>query len=543
MNWFAKLGLRPGELSSTRIRQQLKKFPQYRKEAKGLLDKFYGPLYARTLNEESLTEAGFFDDQLSHLDYGLQIPTTPVDKLMEATSQSPVVLLSTGGFAPVHEGHLASMELTKQHLEQLGYEVIGGYFSPSHDNYVQNKYYRGKHLNIYEKVQLLQEKVKDSSWLMVDLWEGIYTPGPVNFTDCILRLQQYLWLTKKIKVKICYVCGSDNSGFARAFQGTDYLISVVQRSGSEALVQKVHQELQDEPNILWIKDNPYPDKSSRTINHNFSLEIKGVGPYLLRDDLSLVNYLTPSQKEYALSVIQEALAQATGKAVEVLPGREQQKYGEQLTQQWPTISLDPLVPGTYNLAVSRLFNMTTLQDQSNQLIPRPHFGDIQSQIKQIPPGEYILIEDDIASGFTVNYVQKLLPATIKILAIKTLTEYSWHQKFSQDTTFAFYDIVDARDFIFGSLHGGLVLKIPNGKIGRGLYALPMVNLTTRAKVPPGAVINLSRTIWHLNYELFKHSNLQLQEIDLYTQNLFMAMGFKLEDLVSDICKYFQESLC
>jgi hypothetical protein len=50
-----------------------------------------------------------------------------------------IVLLTTGAMNPVHLGHLNAMERARQHMTSLGYHVVGGFMSPTHDDYVRPK--------------------------------------------------------------------------------------------------------------------------------------------------------------------------------------------------------------------------------------------------------------------------------------------------------------------------------------------------------------------------------------------------------------------
>jgi hypothetical protein len=64
----------------------------------------------------------------------------PMHKLsMTFTTAPRVVLLSTGALNPVHLGHINAMVRAKAHLKQIGYDVVGGFMSPTHDDYVRPK--------------------------------------------------------------------------------------------------------------------------------------------------------------------------------------------------------------------------------------------------------------------------------------------------------------------------------------------------------------------------------------------------------------------
>jgi hypothetical protein len=69
----------------------------------------------------------------------------PLPCIIERCSTSPqrdaprVVLLSTGALNPVHIGHLNAMHRARAYLSLLGFHVLAGFLSPTHDNYVRPK--------------------------------------------------------------------------------------------------------------------------------------------------------------------------------------------------------------------------------------------------------------------------------------------------------------------------------------------------------------------------------------------------------------------
>jgi nicotinic acid mononucleotide adenylyltransferase len=499
---------------------------------KVLQDPLYRHLWNQTQSEEQLTQAGFFDDGLSELNYHLHILTTPVDKLKKPITNKPVVLLTTGGFAPVHEGHLYMMAAAKDKLTEQGYEVIGGYISPSHDAYAHQKYPGAEKLSIYEKIELLRTALQNSDFLMVDPFEGLYTPGAINFTDCIYRLEQYLQKHLGYSVQVAYVFGGDNGGFARAFKDSNYLAVCVARNNIAEFIQ-LKIELQNDKNIFFIDENPHQEVASRKLIGEAQNSINPTLPYLVRDDLSFYG-ISGYWSDQLLNLLQGS----TPHPVVSLNWRDQQKMVDNL--KTPLINLDPLVSGGIKIEVSRIFPVSTGQHHSRQLVNRPHSQALEEQVKVLTPGDYLLVEDDVASGFTVNYLKSLLPEGVNISAIKTLTEYSFYQHFDPQTPFKFWDIVDLRDFILGLPHGGLVVELPNGQIARSIYALPFVNLATRAKIDPQVVVRTSKMIWQLNYAYYQPKNIILKDLDLYTQNLFLYMGFPPTALVKDICQQMRE---
>ena len=102
-------------------------------------DPFLGPL-AQVQGEQVAWDAGFFldaDNEHRPLDDADWL-CTPRPRCVRA-GERPVVLLATGGFCPVHEGHLAMMQAARAAATNAGFTVIGGYLSPGHDDYVRLK--------------------------------------------------------------------------------------------------------------------------------------------------------------------------------------------------------------------------------------------------------------------------------------------------------------------------------------------------------------------------------------------------------------------
>ena len=87
---------------------------------KVLRDEYYSAVYKKYLDIDTLIKAGFFVDELEIEDmdyYNLDFLTTPVGKILDNIkakgAQNPVVLLTTGGFYPLHNGHLHMMEAAR----------------------------------------------------------------------------------------------------------------------------------------------------------------------------------------------------------------------------------------------------------------------------------------------------------------------------------------------------------------------------------------------------------------------------------------------
>src|SRR5690242_12533206 len=123
--------------------------------------------------------------------------TTPIEKLeanLKKAQESKeykklVVLISTGAYNPgaergltlsqggllflfvaVHKQHVEIFNTVKTALDKQGYNVIAGFLSPSHAEYVSGKL--GKSfIPTKHRLAMCALSCADSSWINVDPWE------------------------------------------------------------------------------------------------------------------------------------------------------------------------------------------------------------------------------------------------------------------------------------------------------------------------------------------------------------------------------------
>lgn len=508
-----------------------------------LKDPYYSQVYKAYNSLDKVIEAGFFDDKINKLDYKLDLLCTPWHKIKKPETNKTVVLLTTGSFSPIHKGHMQMMNLAKKTLEKKGYEVLGGYISLSHDDYVKQKY-EGKayipggiRLNICEKV------VQSSSWLMVDPWELYYTPGPVNFTDVILRLKQYLLKHLKLETEIAYVFGSDNTAFLRTFLKEGIGVCV-QRDGSsyEEILKEKH--LQDPKRILFIpcKNNKASSSKVRAGDLTYFFEKVSLRSsnkeeynYFFRDDfkISSPEHIKKSREESFKKNILKAFKDSfknSSKFEEnlimntlTLDLKKQKTLIETIKDK--TISLDLYFKGNFPIEISREFNFADGQITPNRLVSR-NKESIEEQIKKIPAGEYTLIEDDKASGRTLALFYSLLSSKIKVKKEFILTQEQGIQ--------GFYDIVDFRDFLIGSKNGGLNSVLPNNLPCKIPYVLPYVSLKSRAKIHASQEKKMSIFIWKENLKVYKNSKIKVKDLQEDIKSLFLYIGFTKNTLLKDV---------
>lgn len=521
-----------------------------------LRDEYYSEVYKKYLSIDIVVRAGFILDSIDLEDinyYKLNLLTTPVSKIIENMEdkdiQNPVVLLTTGGFDPIHEGHLYMMDFAKKVLEENGYNVIGGYLSPSHENYVSTKpYYK---INAYERLDLCQECVKDSKWLMIDPFESIYVKTYINFTDIIQRLQLYLRKHVNPNIQVAYVFGGDNSEFMYCFENKGIGICVERESYSEKFDQ-MKNKFKGKNNFFINNKSIVSTYSSRNIrqrkgydynNQNYSKED---GDYVIRNEgmTPLVKYkqsvkekILKEEHEEFLNKLIELIRQAFDNQLNVkaINMEEQLKKAYSILENKQTISLDTYYRGTYDIETSRLFDISDIQKKYISLIGRIGHDTVKKQIQKIKDGNYILVDDDSATGKTIREVMSNLPERINIEQIFLLASMVSEKIF---------DIVDLRDFIIGVENGGLVVRLPNGEIARSPYMLPYVSLKTRATISASKEMEISIKLWEMNREFYQKigGNIKLEQTDEGFKKLMNYIGFNDDTLLVDICDWHIKKL-
>lgn len=487
------------------------------------LDKYYSTLYERTHKESDLIDAGIMFDKSFQIDEQIDLYTTPVHTIIENPLEEQSVIFYTGGFAPFHEGHLEAILQAKNAIEtQTGETVTTALVSPDNDDYVERKLsaQAAEYCDL-QRIESINRKTIDYPWIQVDPWASIWCKTDYNFTTLYERFRKYCqyWIPSK-KVKVYYLYGGDNYLFSNAFLKYGYGVCVPRDSYSIDK-EKVYS------NRVIYSDFVVPNYASKKIrtslqNQKESTLSKEI--YLLRDDLAFS--LPDTSSDFQSSILKRILnsiSDAFNSKMEFsvldIDSQMEHDFGKE-----NLISLDAFYKAKYNIESTRLFYCNDKQTFSNQMVARVGFEDLDYQMSKIPSSEYTLVDDDIATGFTMDYIiEKLKEHSVMVKSKESLIT----------DTKKFFDVVDTRDFIIGARYGGLT--VTNGIFKtRFPYVYPYVNLSTRAKMPAKNIVKFSRAIWELNYDLYKDSLMKLK--DIQTQD-FMVLGFDAEMTVKELCQF------
>jgi len=471
-------------------------------------DPFLAPL-ARRHGEGAAFEAGFFLDEdvddapLDDVDWlCTPLPTRAIG------GERPAVLLATGGFCPVHDGHVAMMEGARRAARVAGYDVVAGYLSPGHDDYLRMKCGPAA-MPASERIQRCVAAVAPGGWLLVDPWEALHRRVSVNFTDVTARLQAYLRAHVDARMEVLYVAGGDNARFALAFSERGRCI-VVSRPGAEAVVDHWKERMAGHPHVLWADgDSPL---ASRMLRGEVWSE-PSVRRLLVRleDDRAVATLGLPGFAAFQNELLRLLARHAKVRAVRM----EERDDGRR------AINLDSMLPSRHSIAISRLFALGGYQPLGH--VARPGAPPFVQQLAAIPAGTYRLHDDDQMTGGTLDAVRAMLPPSIQIEGTQLAAEHDDDE-----------DVADSRDFLLGADHGGLVVSLPGGRVGRAPYVLPYIDPSVRCGIAPRAVHELSRDVWELNARTFAATALRVCDLPSAARATLAWMGpdTRLEDVGS-----------
>jgi nicotinic acid mononucleotide adenylyltransferase len=535
------------------------------------------PHYRETMRRygsfEVVTGAGFFDDGLAPgLVAELSDPrllATPLAKArirLESLSPGarPLALFTTGGFAPVHEGHINMMEAAKRRMEAAGYDVVAGFMVPAHDSYVAGKIGDPAAFPAYKRLDFLSRALAASDWLAPDPWLALYAPADLNFTDVLRRLARYLAAHLTPGIEVAYVFGADNAGFARAFVKSGLCVCV-KRPGFEDKLASVAADSALEGR-LHIAEGDL-DISSRQVRKGEKPPMDCFGEpvvfdaaaapaqfYCIRDDLDWATEpWNRAGRGWAAACgvfllgLRAALEGAFARSALggfpprvqtiVVPAEEQRRWLQDRLTRTPFINLDCVTAaGAPALHYSRLFPLSDSQLFAPRLVPRPGAPSPAESFSALPAGQYMLVDDDIATGFSMKAVEKELPAGVSITGRVSLLDEWLRERFPERRS-APWDILDARDFLLGAHGGGLVVEGFDGGHYRAPWVPPYVSLLNRARVPPDQELALALNIFRLNQAFFADSGLMIRDADPAFARLMEKAGFDGRMTLEALCAW------
>lgn len=505
------------------------------------LEENYGPALVK--------EAGFFHDTSpSHqaLD-DVGIPTTPTAHLSRDAVSRPAVILLTGSLCPVHEGHIEIMKQARSAVTAAGFHVIGGYLSPGHDEYITSKV-GDRGISASRRVAMAS-RATYGTWIDADPWEALHRSCAVNFTDVIVRLRAYLRHHLQQDVTVVFACGGDNARFALTFAHQGHCV-VVSRPGYDDRTERYrrHPLLKDNPRVLWAAGNSCASSTDIRDGNLSHLPdaITGMMGHIPPEHVTLRvegNKMVPNSiAEFHMNSamlatrvfhFQEGLEQLLSKnfsgRVRRVHLESQVLESESIARNKLTVSLDPMIPGQHNFAISREFDAGGYRQLG--YAPRPGTGTFDEQVAQLPEKPFFLFDDDIVSGGTVKAVAALIGREHISGALCLETSQG-----------GIHEVVDCRDFLLGGHEAGLVVRLPSGHLCRMPYVFPLVDPTVRASIRPSLAATFSRQVWHMNAEFYAGTDIRIEHLPNAARLGLAACGFPDSELVTRACLALREKI-
>lgn len=494
-------------------------------------DCLYKNLYNNYKNEDRflklLCESGAIEENRTEIDdkaiKDYSLLTLPLLDFVQDNEKELAIIVSTGSFSPMHKGHVDAMNIAKEYVEnKLGYQVIQGVMSLSHDNYVAFKNNGIAKSNISIRTDKAYEAIKKEDWLTIDRLEGEMVSCAINFSTVLNRVKNYIqYHNHEIKnIKVFYVFGSDNASFSYAFiDNEDFQSICVERNGSS--FENVQKDLSNSSNIHFLENKKETANLSSTLIRKLKSE-----DLKIRDKKQIYFIRTDGVTDVFAKKLKGIVEKYVNEKVEVKFINSDNYIGINAQN---TISLDKFIKTEYNLDLSREFQLCGSQKKAKRMVSIS--APIEEQISCIKKGDYCLLDDDSVSGFTLKKTEEILKKHgVNINSQKLLIKSVL--KDGEEL----YDVIDARDFCLNADNGGLVVKLFSGDLVRVPYIFPFVNLTTRANIKPEYQIQFSYELLLINEE-----NNTSESFDTH-YGIFNYINSDRNKFINDYKKYFENYL-
>ncbi len=441
-------------------------------------DPFYSPLFQQ-YGIEFIKAAGFiYDTSKDSLDLNeaAELDCTPIYEVDVNFNKNklynPCIILSTGSFCPLHTGHIEMMYKAKEACESNGYTVIAGYMAPDHDEYVSVKN-GSSSIPVHERIAIMNDMLEEHRWISVDPWAGVFGRVALNFTDIYERLSIYIKNKFDRDIPIFFVCGSDNNRLALTFIQRGNCV-IVSRPGFDGRQLGTYTFLlrraMEEKRILYIEHN---NVLSSTVLRKMGVKRRK------KKELYYIRTTGDDPRENDA----QWLFLSRFPKVRELKLAEQKKNFDMI--QAPIISIDSLLPAKYNLPISRGFDKFGIKFL--RFCMRPDGVPLSMPDDH---NSYFLFDDDIHSGGTMSHASgMMLKMGMPLAGVISLTRSQSHE-----------EIVDARDFYYGTENCGLVVYDGSGQFIRVPYAYPFADPYVRASVSDPMTFSIE--VWELNMRYF-----------------------------------------
>lgn len=490
-----------------------------------LQDALYSSMIQWGASDDQLFEAGWLNTGINQADL---LNGAPSLFNTDGILPNSTVLLSTGSYAPAHSGHIDALLAAKSLLELEGHVVSKCIISPSHDEYVQSKLKSNKY-PLSLRVKELHKFTKEFPFIDISTVEASIFKVSVNFSDIIMLIDKAISTAGINGVKIGYVFGSDHLAFADCFRSPLPLFSHI---FGVCVVRQGYPVAVAPPNCVVVRNSPSSDLASRLIRSKasdpYAPKLPASKSFGVRNDTDFVTSVwgDTCQTSYLMfhSKLVSLFSKYLGTQVESIDLRKQVDALSSLVSGGSKVLNLDACTNSLNIAqfplnLSRTFNIST-----PQLSPVRMDYRLNSDVLDLIPGDYTLVDDDIASGFTVRNVSEQLQRNqVNVINAVSLTSFV-----SKHPETPFFDLGDTRDFLAGAPSGGLVCSFKNSRM-RVPYWHPWVDLSSRSSINYLHAMQFTFDVILLNLE-FYDKNPELNVLNPFISHL----GFRTP---SSFCKH------
>jgi hypothetical protein len=244
-------------------------------------------------------------------------------------------------------------------------------------------------------------------------------------------------------------------------------------------------------------------------------------PYLIRDDVGWAtqgwNASPEAVARFTADVLQ-AVTNVWGDPALVQLVSVPEQRAALARRNWPDINFDRVTGGPH--WVSRVFELGGEQEKPLRYV--------SSDLSLLPAGKRVFVDDDIGGGNMMRWVKAQTPH------VEWVGQLSLLEGFYP----AYFDIVDARDFLFGSRAGGLCVALEDGTITRTPYRPPWVNLLSRASIPVAAQPVFVKAVIEANVRFFEQVKITVAWT--YNQPFWERLGYPRGESMLDMVRDFRQ---
>jgi len=211
-----------------------------------------------------------------------KIPTAKLENKLNQSNNNDenttikVVLIATGSYSPIHVMHVHMLEAAKQHLEENykgKYDVIAGYLSPSHDNYVHRKL-GDDWIPIEHRFEMCELALQYSSWISLSRWEGM--EERFSYIDSVLNVHDKVFkhYFPHHRIQVMFVAGADlamkSGGLGQGIHS--FPVVVLGRPGWTEKLKERLESRPPNPKLFFFAPEDLQEVSSTEIRRRLKIE-------------------------------------------------------------------------------------------------------------------------------------------------------------------------------------------------------------------------------------------------------------------------------